>query len=219
MTGIGFTLPMCIMDEILAFLDSIMRDCYVGWIIPTCMVAGDTCPTDPNAFIDVINCQIVGVSDGIQNLLFLGYTAFGQWFVNFAVFMTSSTLGLLIPGLNNYMNLTLNGFKLASDAQLCREWWCFGFTAPVIALPLMIIVLSTIFISILIPALLATGVTAYVAVEASPAGSALPGNDSDEFNDDGEFDQEYTTIPSTKDGNGMSVEAIQRYIRFQSRRI
>ncbi len=217
-TGISFTIPMCIMDELMAFLDDIFRPCYVGWIIPTCMVAGEVCPSDPDAYIDVINCRIVGVSDGIQNLLFIGYIALGQWFVNVATFFTSSTLGLFIPGLNQYMQTTLNGFKSASDAQRCREWWCFALTAPVIAFPLLIIILSTIFLSILIPSLLDLGMSTYYMFEASPAGEAIPGNENrwhpEDQDDDNE--QQYTMIPSNEEN--VTVETVQRYIRSQMRK-
>ena len=211
LTGVSFTLPMCLADEILAVADFFIRQCYVGFLIPPCMVSGETCPSDPNAFIDIANCRVVGVSDGIQNLLFIGYIALGQWFVNAMTFFTTSTIGLWIPSLNTYMQTTLNGFKLASDAQRCREWWCFAFTAPVIALPLLATILGMMFISILIPSLLSLGLSSYYMFSTSPLGESIPGNDTDIDEDD--IEQQYTMVPS-KD-TPISVESVQRYIRFQ----
>ena len=85
-------LPQCAMDEIIALIDEfvtgklyitrvftpltpLFTDCY-DFVIPSYMVNGPVCPTDPNQRIDWVNCKDVGVSDGIQSELLLLFLFF-----------------------------------------------------------------------------------------------------------------------------------------------
>jgi hypothetical protein len=154
LTGIGVTLPFCLMDSIIALTDKYITNCYAPFIIPVCLISGDPCPADPATYIDFINCSVVGVSDGIQNVLFLLYQLFGQPFYDITISITSATIGNIIPGLNTYMLLTMNSFKDASGCQLERQWVCFGLTAPAIALPLLLFALVFVAFGFVIPLLI-----------------------------------------------------------------
>ena len=63
------------MDEIIALIDEFVTDCY-DFVLPSYMVNGPVCPTDPNQRIDWVNCKDVGVSDGIQSELLLLFLFF-----------------------------------------------------------------------------------------------------------------------------------------------
>lgn len=185
LTPFSFVLPECLMDEIIAILDKIITNCYSPWLLPSCMIAGDLCPTDPNQYIDWLNCQVVGVSDGIQNVLFFVQVVIGQSFANVFLYLSSTTFGHWLPGLQEYMQTTLDGFKYAGPSQLCRQWWCFGLTFPAIAFPVLLFVVTILVLGFILPFVLTLLLSLYSFWAATPAAIILPGNE----NGNG-FDQE-----------------------------
>ena len=181
-TVFSFVLPECLFDEVIAVLDDIIRNCYSPWLLPSCMIAGDLCPVDPNQYIDWLNCQVVGVSDGIQNVLFVGAVVIGQSFSNVFLYISSTTIGHWLPGFQEYMQTTLDGFKLAGPSQRCRQWWCFGLTFPAIAFPLFLLILFVLIIGFIVPFVLALLLSIYSLWANGPAGVVLAGNEN-VFND------------------------------------
>lgn len=174
----GIALPECAADQLIAFADKWITNCYSPLILPSYMIAGEVCPTDPHQAIDFLNCRDVGVSDGIQNLLYLGFWLFGQGFCDFMMYLTSTTLGLIIPGLGPYMQTTLNDFKMSSDTNKQRLTFCFWATLPTIVFPLTVLFLGGIVVALLIPPLLLLINALVTFFFASPAAVIVPGADA-----------------------------------------
>jgi hypothetical protein len=163
------------------------------------MVAGVTCPTDPAVSIDVLNCRDVGVSDGLQNLLYLGFWVLGSGFCDFVLRVSSTILGTFIPGTQNYMELTLNSFKTASETQKQRLTFCFWATLPTILLPLGILFLAGLAIALLIPPLLLLINALVTLFFASPAAAVVPGADASAWFGDEEEAPTATTTTTIRD--------------------
>lgn len=174
LTTVSFALPLCLFDEIIALADRFITTCYVPLIIPTCMVAGEACPADPTQFIDIVNCQLVGISDGLQHILFIAYIAFGETWVNIVTY-AANIIAFIIPGAPDYVGLTFDGFRNAFDTMRCRQWWCFGLTAPALALPVLIAALAAIACGFIFPVLISLISSLWSLFEASPYSAALPG--------------------------------------------
>jgi hypothetical protein len=183
LTGVSAALPMCLMDELKSLFDTIFRACYSPVPIPPSMISGDVCPVDPTAYIDFVNCAIVGVSDGIQNVLFLGTVLFGSWFYDITLMLAQSTVGLIIPGLNDYMRTTLDGFRNANPTQRERQWICFGLTAPSMIIILLAFSLFFIALGFIIPLFIALLMKIWYLITASPLGTVLPGGNDDAWDE------------------------------------
>lgn len=197
------SLPSCAYDQLMAFLDKWITNCYSPLILPSYMIAGEVCPTDPNQSIDFLNCRDVGVSDGIQNLLYLGYWIFGQSFCDFMIYISSTSIGLIIPGLPNYIAVTLNDFKTSSDTNKQRLTFCFWATLPTILFPLSLLFLFGLVLALLIPPLLLL-LNAFVTFfMASPAAVIVPGADTSVWYGDatplgGEDEEDYEEQPDVR---------------------
>ena len=212
-TGISVALPFCIADELTAFVDKYVTDCYVPLIIPACMVSGEICPVDPKQFIDIVNCQTVGISDGLQHILFLSYVALGQWALDLFLWF-SQVWSWLIPGLPDYMSRTLDSFTMASDSMQCRQWWCFGGTIFSIALPLSLLILFVILVAIVIPLLISTLLSGWYWFESTPHAQGLPGYDGNwEASDTVDGPQDIIEIPESE----LTPENVQRWIQSVQR--
>jgi hypothetical protein len=169
----GIALPSCAMDQIVAFLDKWITNCYSPLILPAYMIAGEVCPTDPHQSIDVLNCRDVGVSDGLQNLLYLGFWLFGNGFVDLMLQITATWIGSWIPGTQQYMETTLHDFQTSSDTNKQRLTFCFWATLPTLMLPLTFLFIAGVGLALLIPAILIL-VNALVGLFfASPAAAAM----------------------------------------------
>ncbi len=168
LTGIGVALPMCLMDEIVGLMDAFITNCPAHQFIPASMIAGDICPTDPSQYIDFINCAIVGVSDGVQHIIFLCVVLIGQTYIDFALMLSSTTIAHLIPGLDRYFQLTVNGFRTASATQREREWICFGLTFPALFGPLIVVSVVTALVGACLVWVILASLKAWGVVEASP---------------------------------------------------
>lgn len=219
LTGVSVALPMCLMDELMDLFNTIFRACYSPTPIPGSMIAGDVCPVDPNAYIDFINCALVGVSDGIQNVLFLGTVLFGSWFYDIALTLAQSTVGLLIPGLNEYMRKTLDGFRDANPTQRERQWICFGLTAPSMIIILLGFTLFFVALGFVIPLLLSLLMKIWYLITGSPLGGALPGGDDDAW------DEEFEDPDERRDQEGEGgqreeerLEDIKAWIQDNNRK-
>jgi hypothetical protein len=184
----GIGLPMCMMDDILKFLDKWITNCYSPLLLPAYMIAGNPCPTDPTQAIDFLDCRNVGVSDGITNVLFLGYWLFGSAFSTFAITVTSATIGLVIPGAVSFVQTMMNAFQTANPTMWSRMEFCFFFTLPSMLWPLGLLLVGGIAVAFLVPALL-TMLHGLVALFfATPAARVVPGADTSNwygYGDDG----------------------------------
>lgn len=217
---LGFTIPECAVDELMALLNKWIQKCYVPLVIPSYLVAGATCPANPNDYIDIINCRDVGVSDGLQNVLFLGVWLLGHTFSDIVLSVTATTVGSWIPGLHPYMVATLADFNAGSTSvtQRQRQIWCFFFTLPTIVTPLVVLFVGAIVAAAMLPAIVSL-VEALVAVFfAGPGAAAVPGADAaqvwfdDEsenvesiYNDDVDYGDD---VPSTPPPKWSNVEAV-----------
>ena len=211
-TGLSVALPFCIADEVTAFVDKYVTDCYVPLIIPACMVSGDICPADPNQFIDIVNCQIVGISDGLQHVLFLSYIVIGQWALDLFLWI-SQIFSWLIPGLPDYMTRTLDSFTLASDSMRCRQWWCFGGTIFSIALPIAIGIIFIIICAFVIPLLISSLLSGWYWFETTPFAQGLPGYDNN-FDEQDVVDgpSDISTVPASPPEAELTPENVQQWI-------
>lgn len=201
-------LPECAMDDIVAIADKYITDCYSPLILPAYMISGEVCPVDSTQHIDFINCKSVGVSDGIQNLLFLMYRLAGQAGVDTFIWLTETGLGDLWPGLADYMKTTLNGFVTANDTQQLRQWFCFYATLPTILFPLVILAVGFIVLALIIPVVVDLLIAFGAVVVASPFAAAIPGAQA-EWMDESEKEEEGEETLSTQIGHmlmGMKMK-------------
>lgn len=214
LTGVGITLPMCLMDELKSLFDTIFRACYSPVPIPASMISGDVCPVDPSAYIDFVNCAIVGVSDGIQNILFIGTVVFGSWFYDIMLMLAQSTVGLLIPGLNDYMRTTLDGFRDANPTQRERQWICFGLTFPSMTIVLLGFTLFFVALGFVIPLLIMLIMKIWYLITASPLGSILPGGDDDAWDEQfDEPDEKRQIEEEEEEEDTQTIEDVKAWLR------
>ncbi len=173
--GFGITLPHCLLDQVMALADKVITNCYSPWLLPAYMIAGDVCPTDPTQAIDFLNCADVGVSDGIQNILYLGFWLLGQGFCDFVLNISATLTGFIFPGLQNYMELTLNSFKTASETNRKRMTFCFWATLPTVFLPAIALFIVGMLLAVVLPQLLLLLNASVQLLFASPVAAGLPG--------------------------------------------
>jgi hypothetical protein len=176
----GFGVPACILDEGLAFLDKWITNCY-AFILPNYMIAGDVCPANPDQAIDFLNCRDVGVSDGVQNLLFLGVWLLGDGFIDFMLMLTAAIFGQWWPGLQTYMETTLNGMRNAERTTHQRMLWCFYATLPAVAIPLLFLFVGGILFAAIFPWIFQLLDRALALFYTTPFASLLPGQDGSEW--------------------------------------
>ena len=148
---INLSLPMCLADDLMAFLDKIFLSCLSPLVIPTYMIAGDTCPVDPARFIDFINCKDIGVSDGIQNILFGFFWLFGAGAITFALQIYTLLIGWWFPASYTVMEATLNAYALAHETNIARMQFCFFLTIFSAAGPIAILLFVGIVLATLVP--------------------------------------------------------------------
>lgn len=179
-------LPECFLDEFVALADKYITDCYSGpgssnMLIPTYLINGELCPTAAGQRIDVANCKDVGVSDGIQNLLFLGFWTLGPGFCDVLLQIVATCVGSWWPGLEEYIRATLEGFRDASDTQKQRQVFCFWATLPTVLLPILALFLIFTFFGFLLPAVFELFIALVELFVASPLYAAVPGSDQEWF--------------------------------------
>lgn len=134
-------IPMCLADDVYAFLTKWITNCYVPLVLPAYMVAGDTCPADPNQYIDVLSCAQIGIRDGFQNWLYLGHWLSGVGFSDTFLQVSSALFSAFLPGVHNYFARTLEAFIAAGATDQERLTFCFWATSPAMVTPLVVGVL------------------------------------------------------------------------------
>jgi len=213
--GLGFNmaLPMCLADAVMNLTDTYITNCYSPLIIPPYMISGPLCPTSSDQYIDFISCKTVGVSDGIQNVLYICYTYLGGWALDVITAIANVTIGLFVPGVNTYFQLTIQGFRTASAVQQQREWFCFFFTLPAIALPGVFVFLGGCFIGFVLPFALLLLFQIWSLLETTPVVNALPGYDGSFDEDDVDLVPiDFKNVPR----EAITAESVARWIRFQN---
>lgn len=198
----GVAPPQCIADELIALGDFLFRPCYVPDVIPSYMVAGEICPSDPEAFINMVDCRIVGVSDGLQNILFAGYWAFGTSFSGTITSIVGSVMPVWVP----YFQTTFEDFENASPTHWDRLRFCFFWTITTIALPLALIFVGGLVIGIILPPIIRFLLSLWRLFTLSPAGIPIPGlTTADDYDLGGEgFEATYSVESSTSVGSVIS---------------
>jgi hypothetical protein len=134
-------IPMCLADDIYAFLNKWITNCYVPLVLPAYMVAGETCPADPTQYIDVLSCAQIGIRDGFQNWLYLGHWFFGTAFSDTFLQVSSAVFSAFLPGVHTYFARTLEAFMSAGATDQERLTFCFWATSPAMVTPLLVGVL------------------------------------------------------------------------------
>lgn len=173
-------LPFCMWDEILGVTDAIFRSTY-SWI-PSSLFNGDN--------TGFINCKEVGISDGIQNLLFLGYFYLGNWFVELVYGITSTTLLRWIPGADTYMRSLITSFRQASETQKDRQLFCAWFTLPAIALPIFFIWIATSLLLVFVPAIIGIIGAFFALIPTLPFYNSIMGNPPNQMDGEDEVPTE-----------------------------
>lgn len=209
-TGFSSVLPLCLADEVIALTDKYITNCYSPLIIPACAISGDLCPADPNQFIDFVNCQLVGVSDGLQHVLFLLYILIGEGWAD-AVSIIANLGAFILPGAPQYVDQTFASFRMAYDTMRCRQWWCFGLTLPVISVPVLFLSIAFIALGILVPLLIALIVSCWQLFAASPFSTGLPGYDGTW--DDPDADPGAEEVVRLESPTQETLQDIQTYIQ------
>jgi hypothetical protein len=201
----GFGVPECLPAQALAFADKYITNCYSPLIIPSYMIAGPLCPADGQ--IDVLDCRDVGVSDGITNLLFLGFWVFGSSFTNVVLQVTGTVLAPIIPGVREYMQLTLDAMVNANPTQMQRETFCFFATIytmiPAIG---VLIALAVVAYALLTPTLILLDSLA-AAFMASPMAVIIPGANVSAW-----FPNADATPKGKSAAQGAQTTLVQRYL-------
>lgn len=132
-------LPLCLADDLMKIADKYITNCYSPLIIPSYMVSGDLCPVDPTQSIDILNCRDLGLGDGVQNVLYLGYLIFGTSFLDWTLTAAAWLANVIPIGLYNYVEVTVNLFKNAGPTQQQRLYFCFWANLPAAIPPLAFI--------------------------------------------------------------------------------
>jgi hypothetical protein len=172
---VGIAIPECAVDAIIEFGNKWITDCYSPLLWPPYMIAGDLCP--PNERIDFLNCRDVGVSDGIQHVLFLGVRWFGTGFCDIVLQLAGALLRPIIPGAERYFVLTLEDFRNSSPTQIDRQWFCFYATIPAMITPVLFLFLFGLVGIVLVVPLVLLFNSLIEAFTASPVGGVIPGVD------------------------------------------
>ena len=172
-------LPFCLWQEITCLLDKYIATCY-DFLIPNYLVNGPVCVSCAGATrIDFVNCKSeVGISDGVQNLLYAGYWLFGDTFNDIILAFASTGLGMLWPGLDTYLQDTFMGFTDASPSQMQRQTFCFWATILAVLLPIGIIAVIGILVGSLLFGLIFLFGALWNWLAKSPLSAAAPGGDS-----------------------------------------
>lgn len=137
-------LPNCLWDELVSILGDIFS---TKTFIPASLFSGDG--------IGFVNCADVGITDGIQNVLFLGYYYLGNTFADIVIGIATVGFSKLIPGLDVYILDSFRTFETASPTQQERQLFCAWYTLPAILGPALLIWLVATLALVLVPALLA----------------------------------------------------------------
>jgi phage-related protein len=174
---IGTTLPMCIADEVYAFLNKWITNCYSPLLIPPYMISGDLCPTDPTQFIDFLDCRDVGVSDGIQNFLYAGFYLWGKAFSD----VVMSVIVPFFPQWRPYLVATMDSFANANPTQMERLNFCFFWTLPAIFLPGLWLFMFGLIAGILIPPIIGLCVSLVNLFFATPFASGFNQQSQEEW--------------------------------------
>jgi len=231
--GIGFhmspwcliglpAVPTCMADEMIAFLDKWLAGCYSPLIIPPYMIAGDVCPADPTTPISFVSCKDVGVSDGIQNLLYAIVWIFGSSAVTYVLQITTFLVGWWLPGAFAYMEATLNSFTETNATNMQRMTFCFWATSPLMLFWIAVLVFGGIVLAILVPIGLRIAESLIYMIFASPAGpdgagwyaQSPPYKQPDEGEDKEEQDDDLPQTPAPVDAQPGVLRMLSRRMFF-----
>ena len=145
------------------------------------MVYGNECPTC-DTMIDFINCKQVGVSDGLQNILWLGTRAFGNGFCDWIMSASQTNFfQIWFPGFDDYTAAQCANLQSPTETAYKQQRWCFWATSPAMVLPLTIGVLGATLMGFVVPAILNLIIAFAYFLAASPLIVTVPGGGSQYF--------------------------------------
>lgn len=180
------------------------------------MINGDQCPACDQK-IDFINCRDVGVSDGLQHLIWLGQRAFGDGFCDWLMYASQTTFfQVWFPGFDDYTEGRCALLQSPSDTQFSRQRWCFWATLPAIFLPITLLVLGATLIGFVLPAVLDLLVAFIYFLAATPLIVTVPGGGSQYFYHPGDQRMPDQYLESA-DMEALYMAAMQRRQRAQRR--
>jgi hypothetical protein len=203
-------LPECLWDEIIDFLDTYLTNCYdfledkgLGWILPLCMFNGDVCPPC-DQMIDILNCKDVGISDGIENLIYL----INLHFPTAGQFVMEKIATVCFFDMQYILDL-FDRFSDVSPIQECRLNWCFWATLPTIAFFILIGTLVFTLLGFLVPLIFEFIACLWAIFVASPMSILWLGNASNWASAPGD---QTTADAASVDRQIQSVQRISRGI-------
>ena len=162
----GQPLPECFLSETVAVLDKYITQDY-SFIINQTYVNGDVSPTCPN-YIDFINCNDVGVADGLQNMLYLMYRWLGPGFCEVIIGIASTTIGMIFPSMRQYLVETLARFKNASPTEMMQQDFCAKLSIGSLSLVFLIMLPFVLFLLFMVPAVIDVFAALWGVFRASP---------------------------------------------------
>lgn len=101
--------------------------------------------------------------------------------------VAGTCIGMLWPGLDDYLRDTLNGFETANETQEKRQKFCFWATLPAIFPVLLFIFLIGLTLGLLIPAIVDIIRSLFLFLFATPAAEAIPGDYGEEWFPEGDY--------------------------------
>lgn len=152
----------------------------------------------------------MGVSDGVQHILFVMYILVGEWWAT-AVTYVGSLFGFILPGLPGYLDRTFDSFRMSYDTMRCRQWWCFGLTAIALALPLLALALVFVVLGALIPIVISLVIALWEWIVSTPWNREeewLGADEDDVDTDDADVDYTLREDLDSKGEAGTDLEAI-----------
>jgi hypothetical protein len=180
----ALALPECLWDEINGIANKYITDDY-SFLINSTLVNGPVAPMCPE-MIDFVNCKDVGPTGDIQTILYWMYRWFGTGFCEFIIGISGTTIGRIIPRLDEYMREVLNSFKTASPSVMAQQEWCAYLTLPTLAFVVVLAIPVITFLIYLLPVLIQIGTAAWLVFMASPIAAYLFGEG---------HETDYDTVP------------------------
>jgi len=161
-----FVFPECTWDEIVGVTDKYITNDY-SFLINASLVNGPVAPPCDEK-ISFFSCREVGMGDGIKIALYWMYRWFGSTFCEIIIGLASTSIGRLYPPLAMYLIQALDAFKTASPTEAYQQEVCGKWFWPSIALPLLIVIPTTLFLLFFIPAIINVLVAGWAVLRASP---------------------------------------------------
>jgi hypothetical protein len=174
------------MDDLTALIIKYTSKCWceIWWgtslefLCPPYAVLGDPCPPCPGR-IALVNCASIGLGGGIDDIIYLGilwFPEFANWVSGFAqIVFLSGHFGSTLASIGDYLTAAVDRFTDIPAGQQSLFSWCFGYTSPSMAGPILFFVLGWLIFGFLWSIFLLAISAVWEALVASPVFWVLPG--------------------------------------------